>query len=388
MSVHDGEDSSSSSLRMSSISRKSRSRSYDADRSRSRSRGRSRQRDVGKKSWTVFVRNLHESVTEEDLRKHFAACGHVVDASVVRDRKNDRLKGYGFIAFETEDGQRRATQTKNGTSFFNKNIVVQVSTRKTTIYVGNLPYDFSTEQDAADLQRAVEDRCGKRILSTRLKGRYAFCEFNNFEHTQCALQKLPGLIFQGGELRVQLANSTRAEEDVMSKENLKRTLFIRNVSTDVSERHLRQHFKVFGEMTRCEIIRDRAGEQREYGFIAFRDRYATDQAYREMHKKMIGGKEITVEYAKSKEYSKERVRSRRQERSRSRESSRTSRRRESDSGRRHVSRLEIDDVLARGWPLLAYDTTVGRMVLLSSDSKKTGRHGRERDRGSRSRRYD
>jgi len=400
MSIHDGKDSSSASPRMSSKSRKSRSRSYDPDLSpsRSRSRDRSKVKDdcSGKRSWVVFVRNLHESVTGEDLRKHFEDCGPVIDASVIRDRKTKHLKGFGFVAFESEEGQKRAIQSKNGTSFFDKNLVVQVSTRKTTIYVGNLPWDFSTDKDAEDLQKVVEDRCGKRVLSTRLKGRYAFCEFINFEHTQAALKKLPGLVFRGREIRVQLANSMRAEENLMSSENVKKTLFIRNISTHVTERELRNHFEKYGELTRCEIIRDRAGEQREYGFVAYRERSQTDLAYREMHRAPLGGREICVEYARSKDKEKDRRRRNdRSDRSRSRDSHRNYRRRDPDSSsRRQVSRstitrndiraskLEIDEVLARGWPVLAYDTSVGRMVLLSSDCKRMMRQSRGR------RRYD
>jgi len=363
--------SSSISPRRSSKSRKSRSRSYDHDRDDSSSRSRSRERPKNnKRSWVVFVRNLHESVTDDDLRKHFEDCGHVIDASVIRDRKYNRIKGFGFVAFATEEDQKTAILDKNGTTLFNKNIVVQISTRKTTVYVGNLPWDFSSDSDANDLQRVIEERCGRRILSVRLKGRYAFCEFLNFEHTQAALQKLPGLVFRGRELRIQLANSTRAEEDLMSNENLKKTLFVRNISQDVNERDLRHSFEKYGDLTRCEIIRDRAGEQRDYGFVAYKERSQTDHAYRDMHRCSLGGKEICVEYAKSKDSSRER--SRRRDRSRSRESHRSKSRRDTQP-RRPVQRLEIDDVLARGWPVLAYDTTVGRMVLLSSESKKLGR---------------
>ena len=107
--------------------------------------------------------------------------------------------------------------------------------------------------------------------------------------------------YEGRELRVQLANSMRAEENLMSSENVKKTLFIRNISTHVTERELRNHFEKYGELTRCEIIRDRAGEQREYGFVAYRERSQTDLAYREMHRAPLGGREICVEYARSKD---------------------------------------------------------------------------------------
>lgn len=283
----------------------SRSRSRTSSRSRSYSRTRSRSRSdndkYSKKTYVTFIRNLDPDVREEDLRAHFEDCGPITSTSIINDRRSGFSKGFGFVAFGTEEARKNAIETKNGKPLFDKYLVVQKSTRKTTIYVGNLPHDFEEENDAHELKTILERECGKKILSLRTKGKFAFCEFLNFESTQAALQRLPGVTYRGRELRIQLANSDPANDGQEERnDELKRTLFIRNISPKVGENELRSKFEKFGPIIRCEIIRDKQGEQKEYGFIGFKEKNAADTAYRDMHRAQISGYEISVEFAKAK----------------------------------------------------------------------------------------
>jgi len=49
---------------------------------------------VGRK---LYVGNLPDSATEQDLSDKFAACGTVESAKLITDRDNGRSKGFGFI---------------------------------------------------------------------------------------------------------------------------------------------------------------------------------------------------------------------------------------------------------------------------------------------------
>jgi len=300
---------SGSRARKRSRSRGSRSHSRTSSRSRSYSRSptrsRSTERSGAKKTFVTFVRNLDPQVEQEDLRRHFEECGPVLSATIICDRRTGASKGFGFVAFGTEDARKRAMDIKNGKALFDKYLVVQKSTRKTTVYVGNLPHEYDEEHDQQELKETLERECGRKILSIRSKGKFAFCEFLNFEATQSALQRLPGMVFRGRELRIQLANSDPADE---RSDELKRTLFIRNISSKLNENELRSKFEKFGAIIRCEIIRDKQGEQKEYGFIGFKEKNAADTAYRDMHRAMLGGHEISVEFAKAKSPAKKKQR--------------------------------------------------------------------------------
>eukprot|EP00494_Astrolonche_serrata_P024819 UN25079 len=178
---------------------------------------------------------------------------------------------------------------------------VKKSTRKTTLYIGNLPYDYDPEIHESELKTLIEKQCGKQLVSIRSKVRYAFCEFLNFEHTQVALLRLPNTKFKGRELRVELAHTPADVTPEDKPENLKKCLFIRNIAPKIKESELRKEFEKFGEITRCEIIRDKDGNSKLYGFVGFRAKSAADTAYKDMHRTVLGGKEITVEFAKPKQ---------------------------------------------------------------------------------------
>lgn len=45
----------------------------------------------------IYVGNLSQDVTEEDLQKAFAAFGQVTSVSIVRDRFNGTSKEFGFV---------------------------------------------------------------------------------------------------------------------------------------------------------------------------------------------------------------------------------------------------------------------------------------------------
>jgi len=57
---------------------------------------------------TIFVANLPFSVDDEELVQMFKKCGSIKTAHVVTNR--GRSKGFGFVEFETQDGQKKAIE--------------------------------------------------------------------------------------------------------------------------------------------------------------------------------------------------------------------------------------------------------------------------------------
>ncbi|KAH8724917.1 hypothetical protein GQ44DRAFT_708016 [Phaeosphaeriaceae sp. PMI808] len=74
-----------------------------------------------REEYTVFIRNLPFTVTDESLQDHFQQFGGVRFARVVLDRETERPKGTGFVSFYTEEDMinclkgvpRVKLQTKN-----------------------------------------------------------------------------------------------------------------------------------------------------------------------------------------------------------------------------------------------------------------------------------
>jgi len=353
-------------------------------------------------TYVCFVRNIEDGVNEAELKDHFSDCGEVLSVNIIQDKKGGVSKGFGFVEFATEEGREAAVREKSGKRMHlkggrtgganDKTLVVQKSTRKTTIYLGGLGYDYSEEYEQ-DLRDAVEKRCGFRALGIRSKGMYAFVEFANFHCTQTALQRLPRMRFRGREIRVQLAQSDPSEVRNNTMEEVKRTLFIRNLSKRTSEAELRLKFEKFGDITRCEVIRDKYGEPREYGFVGYKQKSDADNAYREMHQTVIDGREIHVEFAKNKSNNtfendnnkkrEDRRRSPRRDRSPQRRSHGRDR-----GGRDSYRRTDVEDALAGGVPVMVYDANLRKHVLISPDTFNSASRNyrpRRRDRYNRGR---
>lgn len=84
-------------------------------------------RSGGGKKWTddtlmewdpshlrIFVGNLAGETTDESLLKAFSRWKSVAKAKVVRDKRNNKSKGYGFVAFADPDDFFQAAKEMNG----------------------------------------------------------------------------------------------------------------------------------------------------------------------------------------------------------------------------------------------------------------------------------
>lgn len=63
----------------------------------------------------VYVKNLSETASEEDLKKLFSPFGTITSAVVMRET-NGRSRGFGFVNFSSADGAAAAVDKLNGTT--------------------------------------------------------------------------------------------------------------------------------------------------------------------------------------------------------------------------------------------------------------------------------
>jgi len=62
----------------------------------------------------IYVGNLAYATTDEGLRAAFAAYGEVTSARVVKDRMNNRSKGFGFVEMPDQAQAQAAVDALNG----------------------------------------------------------------------------------------------------------------------------------------------------------------------------------------------------------------------------------------------------------------------------------
>lgn len=80
-------------------------------------RGQERNRPNGSPHFTnVYVKNLSETTTDDDLKKIFAEHGNITSAVVMRDAAG-KSRCFGFVNFEKPDAAAAAIDKLNGTTF-------------------------------------------------------------------------------------------------------------------------------------------------------------------------------------------------------------------------------------------------------------------------------
>ena len=59
------------------------------------------------------MKNIDDSVSDEELKSQFSACGTITSAKVMRDDKG-KSKGFGFVCFSTLDEAVKAVNSFHG----------------------------------------------------------------------------------------------------------------------------------------------------------------------------------------------------------------------------------------------------------------------------------
>mmetsp|Transcript_15930 Transcript_15930/g.34927 ORF Transcript_15930/g.34927 Transcript_15930/m.34927 type:complete len:709 (-) Transcript_15930:128-2254(-) len=78
----------------------------------------------------LYVKNLDDTVTDDMLRDEFSAMGTITSARVMKDMKDGRSRGFGFVCFSTPEEATRAVNEMNGKLIANKPIFVAVAQRR------------------------------------------------------------------------------------------------------------------------------------------------------------------------------------------------------------------------------------------------------------------
>ncbi|WP_462269779.1 RNA recognition motif domain-containing protein [Desulfobacter sp.] len=70
----------------------------------------------------IYVGNLTELMTEATLKQAFEAFGEVESAKIIKNRFNERSKGFGFVEMPSNSEADKAIKALNG-SIINKKLI-------------------------------------------------------------------------------------------------------------------------------------------------------------------------------------------------------------------------------------------------------------------------
>jgi RNA recognition motif-containing protein len=72
----------------------------------------------------LFIGSLSYTVTDDDLKDAFAACGTVVSAKVIMDRETGRSKGFGFVEMGSDEEAQAAVKQMDGKDIGGRTVAV------------------------------------------------------------------------------------------------------------------------------------------------------------------------------------------------------------------------------------------------------------------------
>ncbi len=84
----------------------------------------------------LYVGNLPDSATEQDLADKFAACGTVESVKLITDRATGRSRGFGFIEMTSEAEAHAAIDSLNGTDYEGRPMKVNEARTLRKVYGG------------------------------------------------------------------------------------------------------------------------------------------------------------------------------------------------------------------------------------------------------------
>ncbi len=88
---------------------------------------------MGKK---LYVGNLPDSATEQDLSDKFAACGTVESVKLITDHNTGRCRGFGFIEMASEAEAHAAIDSLNGSDYEGRPMKVNEAKTLRMVYGG------------------------------------------------------------------------------------------------------------------------------------------------------------------------------------------------------------------------------------------------------------
>ncbi len=72
----------------------------------------------------IYVGNLDFKVNEHDLEEAFSEYGTVSSTKIVKEKSNDRSRGFGFVEMEDQNEAKKAIEGLDGATFQTRKLVV------------------------------------------------------------------------------------------------------------------------------------------------------------------------------------------------------------------------------------------------------------------------
>jgi len=259
---------------------------------------------------SLYVGDLHSDVTEAMLFEKFSQTGPVLSIRVCRDMITRRSLGYAYVNFQQPADAERAMDTMNFDVMKGRPIRIMWSQRDPSLRKSGVGNIFIKNLDKSIDNKDMYDTFSTfgTILSCKVatdehgnsKG-YGFVHFETEEAANKAIDKVNGMLLSDKKLYVgKFIPRKEREKELGEKAKRFTNVYIKNFPDGMNEEKLKDMFEAFGKITSIKVMYDDTGKSRCFGFVAFEDAEAAEEAVNDLNGKELDGKTVYVGRAQKK----------------------------------------------------------------------------------------
>lgn len=250
---------------------------------------------------SLYVGDLHADITEAMLFEKFSVIGPVLSIRVCREVMSRRSLGYAYVNFQQPADAERVLDTMNFDCIKGRPIRIMWSQRDPSLRKSGVGNVFIKNLDKSIDNKTMYDTFSAfgNILSCKVaqdengqsKG-YGFVHFDTEESANTSIENVNGkllnekLVFVG-----RFIPRKEREKELGEKAKLYTNVYVKNFGDELNDESLYEMFKPFGTITSHRVmVKD--GKSRGFGFVAFEDTEAAEEAVKALNGKKLGENKI------------------------------------------------------------------------------------------------
>ena len=224
----------------------------------------------------LIVRNLPFKLKKEDLKARFEQFGPVLEVTLDLDASGKRHKGFGFVQFACKADAQNAVKGTNGQRLKNRPIAVDfaVASKVYKKLLKNEREEVEATAIGEDVEMVDEGNKGGKQPD---EGDETGDDSGKDEEDESEKGEDSDDEQPEDEEETD-AEDIEREKEAKKADELKRTLFIRNLHFDTPESDVLEKFKEFGAVRYVKLVKDKQGKSRGTAFVQFFKKQGYDRA--------------------------------------------------------------------------------------------------------------
>jgi len=234
----------------------------------------------------VWVGDIPLDTTDSSIAGFFTKFGDVSSVRCTNARGKQKNRKYAFVNFSSSNAQKAAC-AHDGIEWRGNNLQIkfrQTAERWHQIFVGNLNLNNQVELKNELNKLGNWKIQGIRMRQGQGKNKYAFVFFNTNREASEFYDDLSGKSIKGQNIFVEFPRTP--EERAALKAGIaqkqldkaKKTVYISSLNVDVTEAHIEDFCKQYGEITKVKVPKDKnTHESRGMAFVEFVRKTSADK---------------------------------------------------------------------------------------------------------------